>query len=513
MSEPDRDAVLLRYFEKKSAQEMALALGVSADAAQKRVNRAVERLREIFSKRGVSVGAGGLVVVISAHAMKAAPAGLAAHISAGALAGAAISTTATAATAAKTIAMTTLQKTLLATTVVILTGTSLYEAQQATQLRHQVRTLQQQIAEMPKPAPKTQPAPVPDAPAPAAAPAGQNAQMDWSARLLALNGADWRTAFALGQQLAALPPDTGFAILQTNWNSVSNYEARQQLLKAFMFADHERLPAVLELGLLDSNPEVQSWALNYLKEIALQDFTNNFGAAKDWLAARKNATLESEFNDAVWQATAILRTTSGSQLIDELSLWQHCQLFSKFPQSAKTSGLDQVLAAVANGGDTKAASLALEASSHMALGEDWYRTVALPRLSDPNLTTVAAHAIASTKSEWALQPLLDTLSRNVLASDARPLNQLAYSDLASSIAELGSPKAIPIMIALIGTDNTQNSIYGIGYFGLSKLTGVTYDEKHDGAWWRQWWANNKQRLAADVQALEIPNLKPASAAQ
>jgi RNA polymerase sigma factor (sigma-70 family) len=77
LSEGDRDAVLLRYFEKKSAQEMAEVLGVSAEAAQRRVSRAVERLRELFVGRGVTVDAGGLLVAISANAVQAAPAGLA----------------------------------------------------------------------------------------------------------------------------------------------------------------------------------------------------------------------------------------------------------------------------------------------------------------------------------------------------------------------------------------------------------------------------------------------------
>src|SRR6266511_3939883 len=60
LSEADRDALLLRYFERKSAQEMAQVLGVSDEAAQKRVSRAVERLREFFAKRGITVGASGL---------------------------------------------------------------------------------------------------------------------------------------------------------------------------------------------------------------------------------------------------------------------------------------------------------------------------------------------------------------------------------------------------------------------------------------------------------------------
>ena len=93
LSEPDRDALLLRYFERKSAREMAQTLGISEEAAQKRVSRAVERLREFFAKRGVTVGASGLVVVISANAVQAAPVGLAATIStAAALAGTAVTT-------------------------------------------------------------------------------------------------------------------------------------------------------------------------------------------------------------------------------------------------------------------------------------------------------------------------------------------------------------------------------------------------------------------------------------
>src|SRR5438093_10161818 len=81
LNEGDRDALLLRYFERKSAREMAQTLGTSEDAAQKRVSRAIERLREFLAKRGVTVGASRLVVVISANAVEAAPVGLAVTIS------------------------------------------------------------------------------------------------------------------------------------------------------------------------------------------------------------------------------------------------------------------------------------------------------------------------------------------------------------------------------------------------------------------------------------------------
>lgn len=146
LSESDRDALLLRYFERKSAQEMAQILGLSDEAAQKRVNRAVERLRDYFSKRNVTIGASGLAVLISANAVQAAPIGLAATISAAAvLAGTAVHTS-TVIAATKTIAMTIIQKTFITATLAVVAGAGIYEAHQAAQLREQNQTLQQQQA-------------------------------------------------------------------------------------------------------------------------------------------------------------------------------------------------------------------------------------------------------------------------------------------------------------------------------------------------------------------------------
>jgi RNA polymerase sigma factor (sigma-70 family) len=145
LNEVEYDAILLRYFERKSAPEMAGILGISEDAAQKRVSRAVERLREFFSKRKITVGAGGLTVLISASAVQSAPVGLAAAISAAALAGTAISVP-TAIATTKVIAMTALQKTLVTATVAVLAGAGIYATHQSSQLRDQIQTLQQQQA-------------------------------------------------------------------------------------------------------------------------------------------------------------------------------------------------------------------------------------------------------------------------------------------------------------------------------------------------------------------------------
>jgi RNA polymerase sigma factor (sigma-70 family) len=145
LDDTDRTAVLLRYFENKSLREVGATLGTSENAAQKRLGRAVERLREFFAKRGVTVGASGLAAVVSANAVQAVPAGLAVAISTtAALAGITLSTTATA-TITKAIVMTTTQKALVALALAAV-GTGIYEARQASTMRTEVQTLQQQQA-------------------------------------------------------------------------------------------------------------------------------------------------------------------------------------------------------------------------------------------------------------------------------------------------------------------------------------------------------------------------------
>jgi len=52
LGERDRNAVVLRFFENKTAREVAVTLKINEAAAHKRVNRALDKLRKIFSKRG-----------------------------------------------------------------------------------------------------------------------------------------------------------------------------------------------------------------------------------------------------------------------------------------------------------------------------------------------------------------------------------------------------------------------------------------------------------------------------
>jgi len=86
LNEADREAILMRYFENRQLGEIGDKLGLSEDAARKRIERALEKLRIFLSRRGITTSA-TLAAAISANAVQTAPAGLAATLATASIAG------------------------------------------------------------------------------------------------------------------------------------------------------------------------------------------------------------------------------------------------------------------------------------------------------------------------------------------------------------------------------------------------------------------------------------------
>jgi RNA polymerase sigma factor (sigma-70 family) len=82
LGQKDHDALVLRFFENKNFAEVGAALGASEDAAKMRVNRALEKLRKFFTKRGVSSTTAVLAGAISGNSVHAAPVALAKSVTA-----------------------------------------------------------------------------------------------------------------------------------------------------------------------------------------------------------------------------------------------------------------------------------------------------------------------------------------------------------------------------------------------------------------------------------------------
>jgi RNA polymerase sigma factor (sigma-70 family) len=82
LDKDDREALILRFFERKTAREIGERLGLGDEAAQKRVRRALVRLRARLEEKGVTTSASALGVVLLANAVQAAPTALAVAVSA-----------------------------------------------------------------------------------------------------------------------------------------------------------------------------------------------------------------------------------------------------------------------------------------------------------------------------------------------------------------------------------------------------------------------------------------------
>ena len=133
LSEADRTAVLLRYFENKPLREVGLEIGVSEDAAQKRITRAVETLRKLLRGRGIAITASSLTVLVSSNAVQAAPVGVINGILSALMTQSAV-LHGTAALA-KSLFMTTSQKIICSAMVVVAAGSVIHHRVQLAAIR------------------------------------------------------------------------------------------------------------------------------------------------------------------------------------------------------------------------------------------------------------------------------------------------------------------------------------------------------------------------------------------
>lgn len=349
----------------------------------------------------------------------------------------------------------------------------------------------------------------------------------WSARLAALKDADWRSAFRTGQELAALPADQGFAILEENWQKIENDLARQQLLKAWyysmpyplQFRNHPRLLSALDLGARDSSLEVRFSAFEYLRWLVFRDFSNDIEAYCVWYEIHRDSPLTELVSESVRQIAVEARGLGGQEALQRARiLAEGGRTFREIPearQAALEAGLLLTLQRWAWSADSQAseqgnelAERALHVIGHLQLEQDQLSRFVVPFLAKENPADVrvaAMRAFEDRKHVWAVDVLLDVL-KGCLVGREEDFRSTTW-EAAMALGRIGEPKAIPVMIGVIDADNSYDTIYGIGWFGLNPLTGVDDSETHTGAWWRRWWEQNKQNYPPDVRAMEIPKLE------
>jgi RNA polymerase sigma factor (sigma-70 family) len=149
LGKEDRTAIMLRFFERRDFRSIGEALGSNEDAARMRVNRAVDKLHLLLTKRGATLTAAALGTALASETLTAAPASLITSV-----AGAVLATSATGHALSGTIlkitaAMTKLKAGIVIVVIVGGVTTSLIISQQArAKLSQQDETLRQQSAQL-----------------------------------------------------------------------------------------------------------------------------------------------------------------------------------------------------------------------------------------------------------------------------------------------------------------------------------------------------------------------------
>ncbi len=111
LSAKDREALLLRFYRSLTVREIAATLGIATDAAQKRIDRATDRLRGKLARRGCQSGASLAAAMVAGFAADAQAVALpvsilsAKAIAAGSVGGGFLPATATLLTAMKSASL------------------------------------------------------------------------------------------------------------------------------------------------------------------------------------------------------------------------------------------------------------------------------------------------------------------------------------------------------------------------------------------------------------------------
>ncbi|HWA09443.1 MAG TPA: sigma-70 family RNA polymerase sigma factor [Opitutaceae bacterium] len=138
LNEHDRNAVMLRFFEGRPFAEVGRKLELTEDAARMRVDRALDKMRALLMRRGITSTTTALALALTNEAGVAAPAGLAATVTNFALSNAAAVTATVGGGAAATLSFLKIMsttKTIAIAAAVLAIATTSYEYNQSRHAR------------------------------------------------------------------------------------------------------------------------------------------------------------------------------------------------------------------------------------------------------------------------------------------------------------------------------------------------------------------------------------------
>lgn len=367
-------------------------------------------------------------------------------------------------------------------------------------------------------------------------------RLDWLTRL---NRADSQEAAkrVLGL-LATMPDGNGGKILTRLWPRIEPEAPRMWAPNVFTEHADEGLVAVLAASVADEDARVQHMGLLSAGYIAHQELQGRPEEFRSWLEAVNGLDLEGvvrtsarrfvehglTLSDEHLLAALDRLTFRSEELIRELDLdpsevWLTAG-FDKLVQRLLDSGLagsERMVKRLAKRMDLSsvvfADALGLLQSpelSERVTGLDLLRSGKISKElldghvlpivrdhsnRDPEELQAALNVLAGVDLKWDPAPVLSLIQE---PAHYETTNMMFAAGMA--LGNLEDPRAIPTMIGVIMAHNDYETVYGLGYFGLRKMTDVPYDESHDGDFWLDWWDKNRGRFGDGVSSIPIPTV-------
>ena len=356
----------------------------------------------------------------------------------------------------------------------------------------------------------------------------------WVERLKTLEGHK-AAAFKVGPELVTLEPNFGLDVVTAAWPELTDYKVKTGLLKAFHFSKrlrpkkHPRVLKILHLGMSDKNEKVRQYAAGYVKEYALEDFAGRSQAYTQWY--KKYADLEIE---EVIPSNQLRRCPFVEEKLREIveefkkgNLRQVKKLAHKIGEFRHPYAIPTLIGIIDadNSYDTVYGIGYFALSNSVTLGPvtgvefspyhdgPWWR-----RWWDKNksrfpeyIQQIQIPNLPKTEHGKGYEPYPENMDSLQGKLDYIPKALETGGDislyLSAEIAKHKDPRAIPYLIGLIVADDTYDTVYGVGYYGLSKLTSVPYDKKHDADWWTKWWQEHKSEYPLEIQQINIPDYR------
>ena len=344
--------------------------------------------------------------------------------------------------------------------------------------------------------------------------AQQEAQMqtEWTARLNRIAPGDWRSARGEVGTFAGLTPGKALRMLRALWPTLTVTTVKEELVNSFVNAEHPDTLGVLALAAGDTEEKLRAQNIFVICRTLLLPLHTPEKDVLERLRGYGNKPLATVQRERLREIALQIGAADEATLETLTRPLADVGRSGRMREIAAKSGLLTSCEHRLTDPQTtpKAKASLLEIMDNLDLSPATLAQVLLPvatNAQDDATQYKAFQLLAKAGYAPAYTPLLHAVTK------AQSQNNAFMSVLAEALAQYGRPEAIPTLIGLIAADNSYDTVYNIGYFGLGALTGATYDSHHDGNWWKLWWERNRSNLPENVRNLPIPTFPRAKTYQ